>query len=236
VVLEITIEGERVSTQSSTSAHRGYVRPEHERLLTAATVITFVRTVASVGVALYAANDRSLTLLLVALGIYWVGDMLDGGVARLTDTETRIGAVFDIVSDRLCAGAFYLGFVWLEPSMALPVGIFLLEFAVVDTFLSLAFLAWPLRSPNYFDLVDRPIWRANWSKVGKAVNSSAIALLMVLTHSVPICTAIAICLLALKVWSLVRLNRIGLPLPGLTTAGADDGLPAHVRPVVRRRS
>ncbi|SDS02735.1 CDP-alcohol phosphatidyltransferase family protein [Actinopolymorpha singaporensis] len=202
---------------TSARAERGWQRPEAERLLTGATVVTFVRTVASVGVALYAAYDRSLTLLLVALAVYWVGDMADGALARLTDTETRIGAVFDIVSDRLCAGAFYVGLVWLEPAMALPVGIFLLEFAVVDTFVSLAFLAWPLRSPNYFHLVDRPIWLANWSKPGKAANSSAVALLMVFTHSVLLCTAVALGLLAVKVWSLVRLNRLGLPLP--QTAG-----------------
>jgi CDP-diacylglycerol--glycerol-3-phosphate 3-phosphatidyltransferase len=140
--------------------------------------------------------------------------MADGALARLTGTETRIGAVFDIVSDRLCAAGFYLGLVWLDPTMALPVGIFLLEFAVVDTFLSLAFLAWPLKSPNYFDLVDRPIWRANWSKIGKAVNSSAVALLMVGTRSVILCSAVALALLAVKLWSLARLNRLGLPVPG----------------------
>jgi CDP-diacylglycerol---glycerol-3-phosphate 3-phosphatidyltransferase len=203
-----------MAASSPACAHRGCSRPGDERLLTGATIVTFVRTTASVAVALYAAHDRSLTLLLVALGVYWVGDMADGALARLTGTETRIGAVLDIVSDRLCAAGFYLGFVWLDPSMALPVGIFLLEFAVVDSFLSLAFLAWPLKSPNYFDLVDLPIWRANWSKVGKAVNSSAVALLMVGTRSVLLCSAVALALLAVKIWSLVRLSRLGLPVPG----------------------
>lgn len=194
--------------------HHGCFRPERERLITGATVLTFVRTVLSLGIALYAAYDRSLTWLLIALGVYWVGDMADGLLARLTNTETRAGAVFDIVSDRLNAAGFYLGLAWLEPELALPVGVFLLEFAVVDTYLSLAFLAWPLISPNYFYLVDRPIWLANWSKTGKAVNSSAIALLMVITHSVPLCTAVALGLLALKIWSLVRLGRLRLPVPG----------------------
>jgi CDP-diacylglycerol--glycerol-3-phosphate 3-phosphatidyltransferase len=193
--------------------HKGCYLPSRERLVTPATVLTFVRTVASFGIALAAAYNRSLVLLLVALGVYWIGDMADGLLARLTDTETRAGAVFDIVSDRLCAAGFYVGLVWLDPSLALPVGIFLLEFAVVDTFLSLAFLAWPLISPNYFYLVDRPIWLANWSKTGKAVNSSAVALLMVLTRSVPLCTAVALGLLALKIWSLVRLGRLRLPVP-----------------------
>jgi CDP-diacylglycerol---glycerol-3-phosphate 3-phosphatidyltransferase len=204
--------------QTASCGHRGCVRPDRERLITAATVVTFVRTAVSVGLALAAAGERSLALLLVALGVYWLGDIADGALARLTDTETRTGAVFDIVSDRLCAAGFYLGFVWIDPSMALPVGIFLLEFMVVDSFLSLAFLAWPLRSPNYFDLVDRPIWLANWSLVGKAINSSVVAVVMVTTRSVALCTAVAVALLAVKVWSLVRLGRLGLPVPGRCAA------------------
>lgn len=182
-------------------------------MLTAATVVTLARTVASLAISLYAAYADSLTWLLVGLAVYWIGDIADGALARLTDTETRAGAVFDIVSDRLCAIGFYLGFVWLDPSMALPVGIFLLEFAVVDTFVSLAFLAWPLLSPNYLYLVDRPLWLANYSKTGKALNSSLVAVLMVATRSIPLCATVAVALLALKVWSLVRLNRIGMPTP-----------------------
>src|SRR5262245_15137468 len=177
--------------------HRGCYLPSRERLVTPATVLTFVRTVVSFGIALYAAYDRSLVLLLVALGVYWIGDMADGLLARPTSTGPRAGAVYAFVSGRLWAAGFYVGLVWLDPSMARPVGVFLLEFAVVDTCLSLAFLAWPLISPNYFCRVDRPIWQANWSKTGKAVNSSAVALLMVLTRSVPLCTTVALGLLAL---------------------------------------
>jgi CDP-diacylglycerol--glycerol-3-phosphate 3-phosphatidyltransferase len=204
--------GRRVG-EGPACGHHGCLRPGPEPALTAATVVTFVRTAVSVGIALVGAYERSLVLLLISLAVYWVGDMADGALARWTDTETRSGAVLDILSDRLCAAAFYLGFVWLDPGMALPVGVFLFGFAVVDGYLSLAFLAWPLLSPNYFDLVDRTIWRANWSKLGKAINSSAVAILMVLTRSVWLCTAIAVGLLALKVWSMIRLARIGLPTP-----------------------
>ncbi len=207
-----------MARNAAACGHKGCVRPDRERLVTAATVLTFVRTALSVALALVAAGERSLTLLLVALGVYWLGDIADGALARLTDTETRTGAVFDIVSDRLCAAGFYLGFVWIDPSMALPVGVFLFEFAVVDCFLSLAFLAWPLRSPNYFDLVDRPIWLANWSMVGKTINSSLVAVVMVATRSVALCTAVAVALLVVKVWSLIRLGRLGLPLPGACAA------------------
>ena len=41
-------------------------------------------------------------------------------------------------------------------------------------FLSLAFMAWPIRSPNYFYVVDRRIWLWNWSRPGKAANSGAV--------------------------------------------------------------
>lgn len=204
--------------------HHGCLRPDRERLLTAATILTFVRTVASFGLALWAAHAGSLTWLLAALAVYWVGDMADGAIARRTDTETRIGAVLDIVADRLCAAGFYLGFAWLDPTMILPIGIFLLEFALVDTFCSLAFLAWPLTSPNYFDLVDRRVWAANWSKVGKTINSSIVAVVMVATRSVWLCTAIALILLAVKVWSLIRLDRLGLPVPsGCAAQGRPGG-------------
>lgn len=193
--------------------HHACTWNDHEQMITAATVVTFARTVVSVAFCLYAAAESSLMWLLIGLAVYWVGDMADGAVARLTKKETRAGAVFDVVSDRLCAIAFYVGFVWLEPTMAIPVAIYLLSFAVVDTYVSLAFLAWPLLSPNYLYLVDRPLWLANYSLAGKAINSSLVAILMVVTLNIWLCSAVALVLLALKIWSLVRLNRIGHPIP-----------------------
>ena len=137
--------------------------PARERIGTSATVITFVRTVVSVALAAVAARQESLPLLVAALVVYWVGDSLDGFVARIRGCETWIGAVLDILSDRFCAASFYLGLVWLHHEYALPVFIYLAEFMVIDCFLSLAFLAWPVRSPNYFYVVDRPLWLWNWS-------------------------------------------------------------------------
>lgn len=203
----------RHAVQYAACGHRGCLRPSHRQLLTGATVVTMVRTVGSVGFGLYGAVTSSLTFLLIGLAIYWVGDMADGALARLTDTETRAGATFDIVCDRFCAATFYLGFAWLDPSMVLPVGVFLFEFMVIDMFLSLAFLSWPIVSPDYFGLVDRTIWRWNWSKLGKALNSSAVALLMVFTRSALLCTIVALGILGLKLWSLWRLSKLGIPMP-----------------------
>ena len=187
--------------------------PEQERVGTSATVVTAVRTIVSVVLAGLAAQQSSLTLRVVALVVYWAGDSLDGFVARLRGCETRIGAVLDILCDRFCAAAFYLGLVWLKPEFAVPVFIYLAEFMVVDCFLSLAFLAWPVRSPNYFYVIDRPLWLWNWSKPGKAVNSSLFAVLLLVTGWVWVAAAIATALLVMKSVSLARLGRIGLPVP-----------------------
>jgi CDP-diacylglycerol---glycerol-3-phosphate 3-phosphatidyltransferase len=185
-----------------------------ERLLTGATVITAVRTVASVVLAAMAAHQQSLTLLVVALGVYWVGDMLDGFYARVRDCETRIGAVLDIMCDRFNAAAFYLGLAWLQPDLSPAIFVYLAEFMVIDCFLSIAFLAWPIRSPNYFFVVDRTIWLWNWSKPAKAVNSALFAVLLLVTGWMWVGLVIATALLVLKCVSLRRLAQLGLPVPG----------------------
>ncbi|WP_367650747.1 CDP-alcohol phosphatidyltransferase family protein [Nocardioides sp. zg-1308] len=185
-----------------------------ERLLTGATVITGVRTAASVMLAALAAHQDSLELLVAALVVYWVGDMLDGFYARVRDCETRIGAVLDVICDRFNAAAFYIGLAWLQPDLSPAIFVYLAEFMVVDFFLSIAFLAWPVRSPNYFFVIDRPIWLWNWSKPAKAVNSALFAVLLLVTGWMWVGLAIASALLVLKCVSLHRLVRIGLPVPG----------------------
>jgi len=188
-----------------------------ERLWTGATVITAVRTIASVVLAALAAQQQSLTLLVAALAVYWVGDMLDGFYARVRNCETRIGAVLDILCDRLNAGAFYIGLAWLQPDLSPAIFVYLAEFMVVDLFLSIAFLAWPVRSPNYFFVIDKPIWLWNWSKPAKAINSALFAVLLLVTGWMWVGLVIATALLALKCVSLARLLRIGLPVPGSAT-------------------
>lgn len=190
-----------------------YANPAKERLGTSANVITLVRTVATVVLAALAVQQESLELLVAALVAYWVGDIIDGTVARVRGCETRVGATLDILCDRLSAAAFYLGLAWLMPDLVWPVMVYLAEFMVVDCFLSLAFLAWPIRSPNYFYVVDRTLWLWNWSKPGKAVNSSIFAVLLLVTASVAVGLVVASALLVLKSVSLARLMRLGLPVP-----------------------
>ncbi|HZJ04035.1 MAG TPA: CDP-alcohol phosphatidyltransferase family protein [Nocardioidaceae bacterium] len=193
-----------------------YADPDQERLGTSATVVTGVRTLAAVAIAGAAVHQDSLELLIVSLAVYWVGDLLDGFVARVRGCETRIGAVMDIACDRLCAAAFYLGLAWTNPEFAAPVLIFLSEFIIIDLFLSLAFLAWPIRSPNYFYVVDRPLWLWNWSKPGKAANSAIFAVILLVSDSAVLGVVIATALLVLKCASLGRLMRLGLPIPKRT--------------------
>lgn len=190
-----------------------YADPAAERIGTPATWVTGVRTLATVVLGAVAVGQESLEWLVAALAVYWAGDMLDGAVARVLRCETRIGAVLDILCDRLSAAVFYLGLVWLQPEHVWPVLVYLAEFMVVDCFLSLAFLAWPIRSPNYFHVVDRTIWRWNWSKPAKAANSAVFAVILLVTGMPLLGLAIATALLALKVASLVRLARVGLPVP-----------------------
>lgn len=193
--------------------HRECAAPERERLLTAPTVITFLRTVATVVLALAGAARDSLPLLLAALAAYWIGDMADGAVARLLDRETRIGATLDILCDRISAALFYVGFAWYDPTMSVPVGLYLTEFMVIDLYLSLSFLAWPSASPNYFNLIDRRLWFWNWSKPGKALNSALFAVLMVWTRDPWLSGGIAAALLLLKLVSLGWLLQLRLPIP-----------------------
>ena len=115
--------------------------------------------------------------------------------------------------DRFNAGAFYFGLAWLQPDLAPAIFVYLAEFMVVDFFLSIAFLAWPVRSPNYFFVIDRPIWLWNWSKPAKAVNSALFAVLLLVTGWMWLGLAIALALLILKCVSMRRLMLIGLPTP-----------------------
>ena len=202
-----------MATSADAAAPDVMADPAKERLGTAANVVTLVRTIAAVVIAGVAVREDSLTLLVASLVVYWVGDMLDGFVARVLGCETRIGAVMDIFSDRFCAASFYIGLAWLNPDFVLPVFIYLAEFMVIDCFLSIAFLAWPIRSPNYFYVVDRTLWLWNWSKPGKAVNSSMFAVILLVTEMAWLGVVIATALLALKTVSLVRLARLGLPIP-----------------------
>lgn len=200
-------------------AHHGCLPVDPEPLLTLPNLITLTRTFGSLLLVFAAIGLHRPGLLFAGLAVYWAGDVLDGWVARRTDSETRTGAVLDILSDRLCCGVFYVSYAHLHPDMLLPIGIFLAQFMVIDSVLSLAFLAWPLRSPNYFYLVSPRVYRLNWSPLGKVTNSSLLLLVMITTSSLWLPTAITVAVLAVKMYSLVLVQRLPLP-PRLGCAAA----------------
>jgi CDP-diacylglycerol--glycerol-3-phosphate 3-phosphatidyltransferase len=176
-------------------------------LRTVPNYITAVRTVVAVAVGVAALAAGSVALIAVAYGIYWLGDMLDGWAARRLGQETRAGAVLDIVSDRACTAVLCVGLVSLVPGIAVLAVVFLLSFMVLDTMLSLAFLCWPIVSPNYFHEVDRRVWAWNWSPPAKAANTAGVIAAVVLGQHV-LALAIALAVVAVKLWSAAAVVRL----------------------------
>ena len=85
-------------------------------------------------------RDRRATTCAIsalAYAVYWLGDILDGWLARRLDQETRLGAVLDIVSDRACTALLCAGLLAHLPGAWVLAVAFLLSFAVLDTMLSL---------------------------------------------------------------------------------------------------
>ncbi len=178
-----------------------------ERWVTPANLITGARTLGAVGLAAGALATQSLGLLAVAYLVYWVLDVADGAVARRFDHETRLGAVFDITADRASSVLCIAALLALRPNLAVPLAIYVVEFAVVDTMLSLGFLAFPVRGPNDMHLVDATLWRWNWSPPAKAVNTSSIVILCLLGRPV-LASGCALAVLGLKLWSSHRLRAV----------------------------
>lgn len=182
-----------------------------ETWFTWANLVTAIRLVAGLGIFSYAAIFHSETANFIGLGVYWVLDVVDGFLARAFDQETRIGAQMDILSDRVLVAFFYLNYATFYPALMVPIAMFLFQFMGIDHYLSNQFMRWPIVSPNYFYLVDRKIWQWNWSPVGKLVNSAVVTGVLVITKS-PILGAI-VCgaIIAMKVWTAVRMQRLPAP-------------------------
>ncbi|MQA17027.1 MAG: CDP-alcohol phosphatidyltransferase [Pseudonocardiaceae bacterium] len=191
--------------------HRGCTAAVGEVWWTAPNVITGVRTAGTVVLCGAAIVERGEMLLLAALLCYWIGDIADGLLARLIHRETRTGAVLDVLTDRLCVCLVVVTYVTWHPATVVPAGVFLLQFAVLDAHLTLAFRNWSLLSPNYFFLVDATVFRLNWSPVGKATNTGAVVLVVLLTGAMGAATLLALAVLAVKAYSTARLSRLPVP-------------------------
>ena len=173
--------------------------------------VSLVRTVLALGLSALASTRSSLPLLAAAYAVYWVGDVLDGQIARRTGTETRQGAVLDILCDRASCGMLAVTLIGLEPRATWPVTVFLLQFMVVDCLLSLGFLRWPVLSPNYFYLIDRLAYTLNWHVVAKVTNTTLLVLLLVFVPDQRVALVAASAVLVVKLYSLVRVLRLRVP-------------------------
>ncbi|MCM0622803.1 CDP-alcohol phosphatidyltransferase family protein [Nocardioides bruguierae] len=174
---------------------------------TVANGITLMRTLAAVVVAGVAISADRPTLLALAYVIYWVGDVLDGFAARRLGQETRLGAVFDIVSDRACTSILCIGLLAHLSSLA-PVAVpFFISFMVLDTMLSLSFLCFDVISPNHFAQVNRRVYELNWSPPAKALNTAGVIVLS-LIGAIWVALVLALVIGGIKVWSVVRVLRL----------------------------
>lgn len=195
------------------------------RIVQAANTVTAVRTIGAVAVAIGAIVTQDLVLAVAAYLIYWVGDTLDGWTARRLNQETRFGAVFDILADRLCCILCIIPLIQARPQMVAPIAVFLLQFVVVDLVLSLSFLRFGLLSPNYFFRVHRGVFRWNWSPPAKAANTSALVLLALFVPSPWPALALALAVTVIKVVSLVVVRRLPSSRPPQRGQAPDPGWP-----------
>ncbi len=186
----------------------GYGPSSNETILTWASLVTGVRLIGTLYFVFVAMQSLSLEPILYALGFYWIGDVLDGMVARATKRETQLGAVFDIAADRLSVVTIYMLFALYLPVVTIPILIFLVAFVIVDTILSMSFLKFNLLSINYFYLVDKKLYDLNWSMPAKAITTSVFMIVTLLVQNVALSLIVAIAVLAFKCYSLYLLERL----------------------------
>ena len=177
------------------------------RLQTWPNLVTMLRTTAAVVLGGWAIASLDARVSVIAYAVYWLGDMLDGWLARRLDQETRLGAVLDIVSDRACTTLLCVGLLVHLPRAWVLAVAFLLSFAVLDTMLSLAFLCWPILGPNDFHLVDPVVWRLNWSPLAKAANTAGVVVAIALGWYA-IGLVVVLVIGAVKMWSAARVLRM----------------------------
>jgi CDP-diacylglycerol---glycerol-3-phosphate 3-phosphatidyltransferase len=185
-------------------------RPD-EPWATWANLVTAIRLVSGLAIFAYAAVTKDETWNLIGLGVYWVLDVVDGFLARRFDQETRIGAQMDILADRILVAFFYLNYVVLYPDLVVPVSMFLFQFMGIDHYLSNQFMRWPIKSPNYFHVIDKKIWAWNWSPAAKLLNSAVVTGVLVLTKSPILGSIVCGAIIGLKVWTAIRLYKLPPP-------------------------
>jgi phosphatidylglycerophosphate synthase len=189
---------------------RGCGCEDPRQLRNAANLVTVIRTVASLALVTTAAVQHSWPWLLAGYLTYWIGDSADGNIARWQHQETRFGAVFDVVCDRVnCISCALVLLLFIDAPW--PIAVFLFQFVVVDLPLTLLPMRWPVLSPNYFHLIDPLAYTLNWHVVAKVTNTTLLITLLVFVPDQRVALVAASTVLLIKIWSLGRVLRLTTP-------------------------
>lgn len=173
-----------------------------------ANIITLLRLVFSLSFFILAIIKKNPTYNFIGLGIHWFGDVVDGLYARKLKQETIVGAEIDIIADRIETLFFYVNFLYFRPQLFLAAGIYLLDFAFVDFYLSYQFVKYDIISPNYFYKVDRTVYNLNYSPFAKFCNSTVVTLILIFLPQLQIIAAVfASFLIGVKIFSIYLLNK-----------------------------
>jgi CDP-diacylglycerol--glycerol-3-phosphate 3-phosphatidyltransferase len=172
-------------------------------------VITIIRFIGSLVFFMLAIVKMDLTYNFIGLVIHWIGDIVDGNWARFFKQETIVGAEIDIIADRVGFLFFYVLYLVFKPELALPVALFVINFAFIDFYLSYQFLKFGLISINYFYKVDRTVYRLNFSFLGKAANTVVVTLTLIFFPQFWVFAAVfAVGLIVIKCYSIRRLYML----------------------------
>jgi CDP-diacylglycerol--glycerol-3-phosphate 3-phosphatidyltransferase len=180
-----------------------------ESIFSIPNVITLIRFLGSLVFFILAVLKMDLTYNYIGLVIHWLGDVADGSYARFFKQETIFGAEIDIIADRVGFLFFYVLYLVFKPELALPIALFVVNFALVDFYLSYQFLKFDLISINYFYKVDRTVYRLNFSAIGKPANTVVITLTLIFFPQFWLFAAVfAVALIVVKSYSIYRLHQL----------------------------
>jgi hypothetical protein len=155
-----------------------------------------------------AAYDGSRPLLVAGLLASWLGDMIDGHIARCCKCETVLGAQLDGLADRLTALLVIVGSVVISKGsvIAVAAGVSVwLQFGVLDHALSAQFVRYDLWSPDELHLEDPGAWLVNWAPFAKVVSNLPVGLLAIGGIATWWALAGAVALLVIRADSSLRL-------------------------------
>jgi len=179
-----------------------------ESLVSGANLITILRLLLSLLFFCLAAIYRRDLDNFLGLGLHWLGDWLDGFWAKTFNQRTILGAELDIIADRVESLFFFINFIFFHPGLALPVALYMINFAFVDFYLSYQFIKFNIISVDFFYLVDRKVFKLNFSQPGKFANSTVIPLLLILLPDWwPLTLLLTAGLIGVKLDSILILKR-----------------------------